>query len=135
MDALEFEVDLEPVPKARNRVSWHGGKVHSYTPAKTAKFTTAFKQALEPYKDRCFPADTPLRLTICFYRTKSHWLKVAEKMPWRKPDLDNMLKNVDCFNGIIIKDDAAFTTIITKKRWTTRGYGYITIKIEGDVND
>lgn len=130
---LELYIEVEPVPLARSRVVFSGGKVHSYTPQKSFEFEQYLKVYLEKYKEYYFPQGTPIKLTVCFYRTKSHWLKKAELLPYRRPDLDNFCKSLyDSGNGILWYDDCQITAMIAEKRWTVKEYPYIYLKIEED---
>jgi Holliday junction resolvase RusA-like endonuclease len=68
-----------------------------------------------------------------FYRTKSKYLPQREMLPFRKPDLDNLLKLLsDAANGLLFVDDSQLTSINVKKRWTDKEYGYITVRLEED---
>jgi Holliday junction resolvase RusA-like endonuclease len=130
---LEIEIPLEPVPLARSRVVFRQGKVHSFTPLKTAEFQAKLREIFTQYKEYYFPIGTPIKLTEVFYRTKSHWALKAETIPARKPDLDNFLKQNDSMNKILFYDDAQVSQICAKKRWTNREYPYILIKMEVDT--
>jgi Holliday junction resolvase RusA-like endonuclease len=130
---LRIIISEEPQAKGRSRVVFSGGKVHSYTPERTKVAQDSIVVRLKRYKDRCFAKEIPLKLTATFYRTRSKYLPKRETLPFRKPDLDNLLKLLsDAANGILFVDDAQLTTINVRKRWTDRDCGYITLRLEED---
>ena len=89
------------------------------------------REFLQPYL--CFAIHVPIKMTVCFNRTKSIWLPKRERKPFRKADLDNYIKLcLDGINGILIPDDAQVTTLIASKVWTNKEYGYIQLRLEED---
>ena len=123
----------EPVALARSRVTFNNGKVHSYLPEKSLTAMAAIKVRLVRYQERMFRKGIAVKVTLGFYRSKSKWLPRHETLPFRKPDLDNMIKLVcDASVGYLFEDDSQITTLSARKRWTTKNYGYITIKVEQD---
>lgn len=126
-------IEVEPVAKGRPRTKFVAGQVITYTPTKTLEAQQAVYDIVNSKLHQPFKQHVPLRITITFRRTKSIWLAKKETMPFRKPDLDNFIKLVlDSINKDLIPDDAQITTIIAKKRWTDRDYGYIELEIEED---
>ena len=131
---LRITIQEEPQAKGRSRIVSVNGKFHSYTPERTKVAQNAILLRLMRHQADCFPKDTPIKLTAVFYRTKSKYLPKRETLPFRKPDLDNMLKLLsDAANGVLFVDDAQLTTIRVSKRWTDKDAGYITIKLEEDA--
>lgn len=131
---IELTIDTEPQAKGRPRTAFKDGRVRTYTPERTMIAQESIIAILKQYQDVSFPAHIPVKLTCIFYRHKSKWLPKREKLPFRKPDLDNFLKLLlDSMNGILIADDAQITTIEMKKRWSPNGIGYITVRLEEDV--
>jgi Holliday junction resolvase RusA-like endonuclease len=130
---IRIVISEEPVAKARSRVVFNNGKIHSFTPAKTKDAQDLIRLRCMRHQEQCFGEHIPVKLTVVFYRTKSKWLPRKEELPFRKPDLDNMGKLVqDALNGILYKDDAQICSLSFKKRWTDRPEGYITIRLESD---
>jgi len=120
---VKIRLNYEPVAKGRPKTAFTNGIIRTYTPARTKKAQDAIKTAimafLEKGKIKPFPARTPLKLVVTFYRCKSMWLPKYVSMPYIKPDLDNFLKLLqDALNGTLIPDDAQITTLLVKKRWT-----------------
>jgi Holliday junction resolvase RusA-like endonuclease len=130
---IRIVIQEEPIPKARSRVVFNNGKVHSYTPERTRVAQDLIRLRCMRHQDSCFGEHIPVKLTIVLYRTKSKWLSKKETMPCRKPDLDNYIKLIqDSINGLLVVDDAQITSLSAKKRWTDRPEGYITIRLEND---
>lgn len=133
MSVIRITISTEPQAKGRPKTVFHNGKARTYTPQRTKDAEDFLRYRLLKHKDNAFPAHTPVRLSVTFYRTKSKYLSKKETMPFRKPDLDNLLKTcLDSMNDILIADDAQITTIIAKKRWSKDGEGHINIKMEKD---
>jgi Holliday junction resolvase RusA-like endonuclease len=134
MKVIKLTTNIDPVAKARARTAVRNGVVRSYTPERTQVAQDTIKALLEPYRDQCFPPHIPIKLTCTFYRHKSIWLPKKEHLPFRKPDLDNFLKLLlDSMNGILVADDAQITSIVMSKRWSSNGEGYITVRLEEDI--
>jgi Holliday junction resolvase RusA-like endonuclease len=130
---LRIIISEEPIPKGRSRIVFINGKVRSYTPQHTQQAQDSIVVRLKRHQDNAFPAGMPLKLTAVFFRTKSKYLPNKEILPFRKPDLDNLLKLLmDASNGLLFSDDAQLTNISVKKRWTNRDTGYITLRLEED---
>jgi len=133
---IKVTIPLDPVAKARARTAFKDGKVRSYTPDKTKNAEALVVSYLEEYRGECFGRCVPIKLTAIFYRVKSKWLPKRETLPFRRPDLDNFLKLIsDAIKGVLIVDDAQITSIVTKKRWTQNGVGYIDIQLEEDYGE
>ena len=129
---MDFIVRIEPVAKARAIAMASGGRRWAFTPKKTKDAEASLKSLIQPQITDTFPEHTPIKLTVCFYRTKPKTAKDA--MPVRKPDLDNYIKWVsDCLNGLAFPDDSQVTTIVASKRWTTKDHPYITIGLKEDT--
>jgi len=147
MKALELIIPTEPHAKARARTSWRNGTVHSYTPDSTQEAEAFIKDFIKSYNKYRFPEHVALKVTLIFYRTKSKWQPKRVSKPYIKSDLDNYIKlAIDAItkkhtkkgvpedDNYIIKDDAAITTLLAKKRWT-KDFPYIKIIIEEDLDE
>ena len=133
MKVINLTIKAEPTSKGRPRTAFRNGAVRTYTPDRAREAQEYIVELLQAYKGLCFDEHIPVKLTCVFYRTKSIWLPKREKLPCRKPDLDNFLKLLsDSMNHILVADDAQITTINMAKRWTDKEYPYITIKLEED---
>ena len=109
-----FTIPGEPVGKGRPRVTVRGGHAHGYTPAKTAQYERAVRQA---YNLSYYGADaltTPVELQITAYmpipeswpRSKKAAALAEVIKPTVKPDGSNILKCIeDALNGLAYQDD------------------------------
>jgi len=144
MKVIRVIIRAEPVPKGRPRTTMQNGRIWTFTPPKTKKAQDFIREKLERHLGQKFEAYVPVMLTATYYRTKSEYLPHREKMPVRKPDLDNFTKLLLDSVGTIkrkgsvtreglVADDAQITTVHARKRWSDKGYPYITIRLEEDT--
>ena len=133
MNVIRITVAIEPVAKGRPCTTFTRGKIWTFTPERTRIFEDFLKARFMRHKDKMFPAGTPVKMTVIYYRTKSKYLKKSETRPFRKPDLNNFVgATLDAMNGILVADDAQVTDLHATKRWSTKSYGYLTLKLEED---
>lgn len=93
---MSFVVPGHPVPKARARVSFRGGKAHARTPEKTQNFEATVRLVAASAR----PSGWPLRARYA--------LRLDVYLAHERGDLDNFLKSVgDAANGILWHDDSA----------------------------
>jgi len=131
---MKLTIDYEPTPKGVARVKFVSGKIITYYHWKTTQALEAIRALIANEHLNPFPKHTPIKLTVTFYRRKSKWLPKREQKPFRKPDLDNMVKTIlDCVSPILVPDDAQITSIDAKKRWSPNGCGYIEINLKEDI--
>lgn len=137
---MNFIIPVEPTPKGVPRVKFikSGGKARivTYYHWKTTEALEAIRALIKDMNLKPFPPHIPIRMEVTFWRTKSRWLPRRETLPFRKPDSSNFTKLLeDCLSGIIVPDDAQFTTSLIKKRWSPNGHGYIEVELTEDTND
>lgn len=114
---METVIYMEPVGKARPRVTMKGGRAFAYTPQKTAHAENLIRDKVMALKV-FFPRDTPLFMMIVFYRSRSKSLAKKVKMPVSRPDADNLWKLVsDSLEKFIYANDSQITTAVIKKRF------------------
>ena len=122
-----FTVYGEPQGKARARTVRSGGKVHSFTPQKTADYEELVRRAWLASGETGYFNKTPIAVKILAYFQipKSVSKKKREEMlddfvrPTKKPDADNIAKIVcDGLNGIAYGDDAQVVDLEVTKYWT-----------------
>jgi len=115
---VSFTVYIEPVAKARPRVSMRKGRAFAYTPKKSADYEAAIA-------DHCpnKPIEGPLALNLQFgIPIPTSWSKrkKADAMsgvirPTSRPDIDNYIKAVmDAVNGQAYHDDSQVVSIFAK---------------------
>jgi Holliday junction resolvase RusA-like endonuclease len=136
MKVINLTIDYEPTPKGRPRVVFKNGAVRTYTPQRTVDAQEYINTYLSQFKDCYFPIHTAVKMTITFWRRKSIWLPKREKLPTRKPDLNNFLGlALDAINKKMWYDDCQVTTCLMKKRWSSKENGYIEIRLEEDSGE
>lgn len=122
-----FTVYGEPQGKARARTVRSGGKVHSFTPQKTADYEELVRRAWLASGETGYFNKTPIAVKILAYFQipKSVSKKKREEMlddfvrPTKKPDADNIAKIIcDGLNGIAYGDDAQVVDLEVTKYWT-----------------
>ena len=122
-----FTVYGEPQGKARARTVRSGGKVHSFTPKKTADYEELVRRAWLASGETGYFNKTPIAVKILAYFQipKSVSKKKREEMlddfvrPTKKPDADNIAKIIcDGLNGIAYGDDAQVVDLEVTKYWT-----------------
>ena len=106
-----FFFPVEPVAKGRPRMTRTG---HAYTPQKTRDAETALRDLAVKYN--CKPFENAICVGMTFYITKPKSAK-KRQMPTVKPDLDNLAKSADAFNGILWTDDALIVELHAYKKY------------------
>ena len=129
---INITLNVEPNPKARAVTVAKKGRVWSFTPKKTKVAEDELKLLIKQQITQSFPAYTPVKMIVVFYRSKPK--SSMDAMPVRKPDLDNYIKSIsDSLNTLAFPDDAQITTLVASKRWTEKLLPYIRIKIVEDI--
>ena len=73
------------------------------------------------------PIGGALGISVDFAATRPK----TTKLPFPKGDLDNFLKTLDCFNGLLWDDDFRIVHIEAAKRWAPVGEeGYIDLVVK-----
>jgi len=129
---VSFEVQGDPVPKARARTVRKGGKTWSFTPRKVAEWERLVKAEAE--KHFAEPFTGPVALTIGFYmrrpksRRKDNYVETT-------PDLDNLEKAVlDGLNGVAYMDDRFVVVKSAAKLYVSGGEPRISVVVTSLVN-
>ena len=113
---LTLIVPGQPVAKGRARTVVNRGRVHSFTPAKTANYENLVRMAFVEKYPNHVPLEGPIMLSIrAFfmapkYLIKKHAHEVAQEtiLHISRPDLSNIFKSVeDALNGVAFADDSA----------------------------
>ena len=125
--AVSFEVEGDPVPQPRPRVSTAGGFARAYVPKGHAVHAYRAAIAAAARAAGAGVHGDPVQVVIDFVwaRPKSHMRKSgprpdAPKLP--RPDIDNASKAVlDSLNGVAWADDSQVERIVASKCWGTEG--------------
>lgn len=114
-----------PVPKARARVSIRKGKVRAYTPSKTRDYEDHIRWIAKSSMAGKDILQFALDVTIMFiFSPPKSWSKRKRNKAISgymhhtvKPDLDNLIKNLDALNEIVFNDDNQIVKITAKKMY------------------
>lgn len=117
---IKATILILPIGKARARHAVKGGRVMTYTPAKTrlaeAVIQTQIRQ--EVLKHGVFGGDQPIRLVAIFYRPRPKHLPKRVTLPIARPDVDNMYKLLaDSLEKFVYANDSQITSADIKKRF------------------
>ena len=133
---ISFIVYGKPQAKERPRVVRNqNGKVHTYTPNKTAEYEIAVQAAFIdalPIEEQTriildgeyyYPAGTPLTVRImAYFKVPKNKIDKGGGIigyPTKRPDLDNVAKSIcDSLNGTAYKDDSQVVDLGISKSWT-----------------
>lgn len=136
---LDFIVNGQVQPKQSARFTRCGGFIRSYQPKKVIDYANTVRFAFlqkypdfEPIKDRA--VEVKIKVFVEVPQSKSKKFKNAallgEIRPTKKPDCDNIAKNInDALNGIAYVDDAQIVKETIEKWYAATPQVEITIKI------
>lgn len=113
---LSLRFNLTPIPKGRPRFAKMSGKSYPrvYTPTDTLEYEKALQLLAKVQLPSKFKLiDIPIVVHIIFKFVKPKTSK--RSYPSGKPDLDNLVKCLDAFNGILWEDDALIVEIHAEK--------------------
>lgn len=122
----EFTVPGPPRGKARPRVTVRGGHAHAYTPETTADYEWFVRHCYKGQVGRYEPMQGAVRVEIeatlaipkSAKRADRAAMMAGEKLPTKKPDVDNIIKIIlDALNGLAWADDAQITHVECRKRY------------------
>lgn len=123
--ARAFIVPGEPRGKMRPKASNFGGHSRVYTPSKQIEYENWIRCCYrEKYPDEPI-WDEPLAVAVVVYmgipkstpKKKRALMLQGDILPTKKPDLDNVIKDLDALNGIAFTDDSLITDINACKRY------------------
>ncbi len=127
IDPINVVMCIEPVAKARARVTFQDGQVRSYTPDKTKTAELEIKLTIQQHLihtlnfnggSTYFPAEMPLKLEATFVVVRPPSAPKKRIFPSTRPDCDNFCKTLlDACNRFLWVDDAQVTTMTIKKRY------------------
>lgn len=133
---LRFSIPIEPVGQMRARHSARNGFSRTYKHAKQRQAENSLLALSLPYVPPS-PLDVPLELTVDAYlpipasmpKFRREMALAGEIRPAKKPDADNLIKNVmDVYNGIFWTDDKNIVGIMCRKFYSDKPRWEIEIK-------
>lgn len=122
MKQVEAVIMVQPTPKGRARSRVAGGRVMTYTPAKTRKAEEQIAYAIrqQVMASGTFDAGVPLSLSATFFLEKPQSAPKRVTMPVKRPDLDNYGKLLsDALNKYVWPDDSQIVDLHIRKRFGT----------------
>jgi Holliday junction resolvase RusA-like endonuclease len=137
MTTLRVTILNEPIASARPRVVTRGGHAHAYMPSKTVQAQWRIREALTAAAgpDWC-PLAGPVRLTVTAYVRMPASIPKRDRLtalPYRRPDLDNLVKTVMDGASILWRDDAQVVELHASKRYAVDSLPCWEITIESMV--
>jgi Holliday junction resolvase RusA-like endonuclease len=115
-----------PIAKARARV----GKFGAYTPKQSKHYSDALAWAAKIAMKGKPPLDGALNVLVWCYMPIPKTSK-AKQGDWHlvKPDLDNIIKQLDALNGIVWKDDSKIAALTSTKSYSKEPRLVINVEI------
>jgi len=140
-DTIIIELLGEPRGKGRPRFARRTG--HAYTPQKTASYEACLRhEAALAMGDR-----PPLEGALCvqvsaYFGVPQSWSAkkrdaalAGEIRPAKRPDLDNVVKMLDAFNGVVWRDDAQIVSGLIEKHYSDRPRLRVGVSTQGEPQD
>jgi Holliday junction resolvase RusA-like endonuclease len=122
---LTFTVPGQPVAKARARTVVNRGRVHSFTPAKTANYENLVRMAFVEKYPNHVPIEGPIQAVVFAYFQMPKCFRAKDgSRPedishTKRPDGDNIAKSIfDAGNGVIWRDDSQISDLAVIKRYS-----------------
>lgn len=125
-----MHIEIDPVAKARAKVSFRKGRGFAYTPKKTKDFELTLQALIKDQFKRMKPYEGAISLQIDFYFARPKSVKLKDRLyPSVKPDIDNYAKAVmDACNKVCWEDDSQVIDLRCSKRYAPKGLIFIKIK-------
>lgn len=126
MMARVFFVPGEPRGKMRPKASSFGGHSRVYTPGKQIEYENWIRCC---YKER-YPDEPAMEGPIAAHvkvlmgipkstpKKRRALMLEGKLLPTKKPDLDNVIKDLDALNGIAFADDSQIVGIVAYKEYS-----------------
>lgn len=120
---MKITIPIEPVGQMRARATAVGGHARTYKAAKQRSAENKILAFAVQHRPAT-PMEGPLEVTVdaylpipaSFSRLKKEQAMSGEIRPTKKPDADNLGKNIlDCLNGIIWADDRQIVGLMIRK--------------------
>jgi Holliday junction resolvase RusA-like endonuclease len=127
--SLHLWVPGATVSKGRPRATARGGKVRTFTPAKTRNYENLVKLEAGRMMAGVALFEGPIRLHVTAnLQIPASWSKKKQAsaldgslLPTSRPDVDNYAKAVlDALNEVVFRDDSQVVQLIAGKRYSER---------------
>lgn len=110
--SIKATIPMEPVAKGRPKFTKRG---FTYTPKATRDAEDFIRAFVSGYPS--FAPGLPLAMSIDFYLSKPKSVGKKREFPTTRPDLDNYIKIIDAFNGILWDDDSQVVQLTARKQY------------------
>ncbi len=116
---MRVQIDGNPVPYARPRVTRHG----TYNPRHKEKKNIASLLSSHKFKRLTEPLKATLIFSLPIPKSTSKKNRAAMLahtiVPTKKPDIDNLIKFIlDCANGVLFEDDKQIIQLVASKQYS-----------------
>lgn len=137
-NSISFELSGSPIPYARHRTTFKGGKSWTYNPKSLEKKCVQglLRDLIGGIKKYPYDTNIPIELVIiAFFKIPKSRKNLLIGTPHiERPDGDNILKFYsDCMINIFYKDDAQVCRSEMIKCWAETPCVIITVRNIGDV--
>ncbi len=116
---MRVQIDGNPIPYSRPRVTRHG----TYNPRYNEKKTITTQLLSHRFEKLTEPLKATLVFSLPIPKStskKNREAMLAHKIvPTKKPDIDNLVKFIlDCANGVLFEDDKQIVELVASKRYS-----------------
>lgn len=112
---ITFFVQCEPVPAGRPRFTTRSGFARAVTPKRTRDMRALLTMAAREHAP-AKPLEGPLVVRMGVYRIQPKSYGKRRRQWVARPDLDNFVKLLDAFNGVLWLDDSQIVELHAEKR-------------------
>ena len=127
MGSITITIPGDPVAKGRPRITTRGGHARAYTPKKTAAWAEHARLSARAAMKGRKPFTGAIHVTIeAVFDPPKSWPKWKREAAYNgdlrhvvKPDVDNLAKQIDAFNGVLWVDDAQIDGLTIYKTYAT----------------
>jgi Holliday junction resolvase RusA-like endonuclease len=121
-------VELAGTPVGKGRPRFMRATGHAYTPEKTRNFETNLLLRAQDVMAGQPPIEGPVAVIVyAYFPIPQSWSQkkragalLGVRRPTGRPDLDNIIKMLDAFNGIVWRDDAQIVEGSVSKHYSDR---------------
>jgi Holliday junction resolvase RusA-like endonuclease len=121
-------IELAGVPTGKGRPRFARATGRAYTPAKTRDYESGLRYAASEAMAGRPPLEGSLSVRVtAYYPIPKSWSKKNREAahsgatrPNTKPDVDNLLKNLDALNEIVFRDDSQIVEAFVSKHYSGR---------------
>jgi len=129
-------VEISGVPKGKGRPRFVRATGHAFTPQPTRSYESALKYSAHLAMTGKVPLEGPLRIELsALFPIPASWSQkkkaaaaAGNLRPTGRPDLDNLMKMLDAFNGVVWRDDAQVVSASIRKAYSDKPRLVVTVE-------